>query len=622
MTEDQHDRALADAIRRARIRNGLTQAELADQLGISRGLVASWESGRSSPSDDVFADMRDILGRIRREYVRGRAEGKDGSAPAADSTTTRQPPAAVAAAETVAKAPVKRRGGRATRPAASEGAATSGPLTAQDLEARLWDAANSLRGPVDPSDFKAYIFPLLFFKRISDTWQWEHQRALADFDGNDELALLPDNFRFQLPDGCRWQDLVQATQLDNVGVALQEMLDRIQQANPETLTGIFGDVPWGNKEKLPEHSLIGVINAFSRLKLDPESVPHDILGNAYEYLLKQFADVSGKKAGEFFTPRAVVRLLTRIVDPQAGESVYDPACGSGGILVEAVNEVRESGGDVRTLRLYGQEVNLTTSAIARMNLFLHDIEDFKIVRGDTLRDPKFKANGQLAKFDVVIANPPFSLSPWGYDSWRDDPWGRALCGLPPSSTGDFAWIQHMVSSMRPKTGRVGVVMPHGALFRAGAERDIRRCLIETGLLEAVIGLPPNLFYSTTIEACLLIFRNAIAPSRRGAVLFVDGSGEFVKGRKQNSLADEHVERILEAYQAGTHGGETPVPYAVVPMEAIAANEWDLSLTKYMAGDRADAESAAVVVARLNEALASFHDAEQALAARLKAAGYA
>ena len=297
-------------------------------------------------------------------------------------------------------------------------------LTQQELESRLWAAANSLRGPVDPSDFKAYIFPLLFYKRVSDAWDDEHARAVADFGADVTREVEADYHRFQLPEGCRWRDLRKVH--ENVGVALQNILDRIQQANPDTLAGIFGDVAWGNKDKLPEHALLNLIEAFHTLDLSPGRVGHDVLGNAYEYLLKQFADESGKKAGEFFTPRSVVRLLTRILDPQPTDTVYDPACGSGGMLVEAANEVLESGGSLRQMRFYGQEVNLTTAAIARMNLFLHDVEDVVIRRGDTLRDPKFlDERGRLQRFDVVITNPPFSLKNWGSEVWSHDPWGRA-----------------------------------------------------------------------------------------------------------------------------------------------------------------------------------------------------
>lgn len=382
--------------------------------------------------------------------------------------------------------------------AAGNGWARGAALSQSELESRLWAAANALRGPVDPADYKAYIFPLLFYKRICDTWEEEHERAASDYDDLLDDEIEADYHRFVIPEGCHWEDVRRIS--ENVGVALQRTLDRVQQANPDTLAGIFGDVAWGNNEKLPEPSLLALLDAFGSLDLSPSRVGNDVLGNAYEYLLKQFADASGQKAGEFFTPRAVVRLLARLLDPQPTDSVYDPACGSGGMLVEAANEVIEAGGTLAQMRFYGQEVNLTTAAIARMNLYLHDVEDSKILRGDTLRAPKFRdANGRLQRFDVVIANPPFSLKNWGADVWATDPWGRAACGVPPASTGDLAWVQHMVASMRPGSGRLGVVMPHGVLFRGGVEGRIRQCLIERDQLEAVIGLPANLFYSTTIR---------------------------------------------------------------------------------------------------------------------------
>jgi type I restriction enzyme M protein len=281
-------------------------------------------------------------------------------------------------------------------------------ISQRELETRLWGAANSLRGPVDAADFKAYVFPLLFYKWISDTWDMEHSEAVADFgeevSPDDEAAY----HRFVVPEGCHWSTLQSVTK--NVGAKLQRILDRLQQANPDKLAGVFGDVAWGNKDRLPEPSLLNLVDTFDALTLNPKAVPNDMLGAAYEYLLKQFADESGRKAGEFFTPRGVVILLVKILDPQPEETVYDPACGSGGMLVETIHEVREKGGDARTLRLYGQEVNLTTASIARMNLYLHGIEDFQVLRGDTLRDPRFRdSNGAIAKFDMVIANPPFSL---------------------------------------------------------------------------------------------------------------------------------------------------------------------------------------------------------------------
>jgi type I restriction enzyme M protein len=494
-------------------------------------------------------------------------------------------------------------------------------LTQPQLEGRLWAAANSLRGPVDPADFKAYIFPLLFFKRICDTWDAERASALADFGGDVDLAALPENYRFQIPQGCHWRDLRRVT--ENVGVALQTMLQRVEQANPDSLALIFGDVAWANKDKLPEHALLNLIESFGSLDLRPGRVGHDVLGNAYEYLLRQFADESGKKAGEFFTPRAVVRLLTRILDPQPTDSVYDPAVGSGGMLVEAANEVVESAGSVRQMRFYGQEVNLTTSAIARMNLYLHDIEDARIRRGDTLRDPKFlDASGRLDRFDIVIANPPFSLKNWGAEVWARDPWSRAGCGVPPASFGDFAWVQHMVASMKPVTGRVGVVMPHGVLFRGAAEGAIRRCLVQHDQLEAVVGLPRNLFYSTSIPACLLIFRSIKATERRGRVLFIDGSKRFEKARNQNLLRPSDVDAIVEAYRTGANpDANEGVVVDLVPSSVIEANGWDLNVGRYLKGAAEEEADAATALAELAEAQRELRAAEGRLDERLREAGY-
>lgn len=266
------------------------------------------------------------------------------------------------------------------------------PESLADLERRLWGAANALRGPVDPADFKTYVFPMLFWKWISDTWDWEHAKAVQEFGEDLPAEVEADYHRFGLPAGTHWSDVT--TRTANLGSGIARALGRIEQANLTSLAGIFGDAAWGNKERLPEPSLVALVNAFNGLQLHPDRVSHDMLGQAYEYLLKNFADESGKKAGEFFTPRQVVRLIVSILSPQPGESIYDPAAGSGGMLVETINSVRAQGGDTRTLRLYGQEVNLTTAAIARMNLFLHVIEGFKILRGDTLRCRSTQAGQQ------------------------------------------------------------------------------------------------------------------------------------------------------------------------------------------------------------------------------------
>ncbi len=495
-----------------------------------------------------------------------------------------------------------------------------GTLTLQELETRLWAAANSLRGPVDPADFKSYVFPILFLKWISDTWTWEHAQAVEDFGNDVDAEVEVDYHRFTVPDGCHWNDLKKVS--TNVGTALQKVLDRLQEANHQKLAGVFGDVAWGNKDRLPEANLLNLIDSFDGLDLNPEAVPNDVLGQAYEYLLRSFADESGRKAGEFFTPRAVVHLLVQLLDPQPTESVYDPACGSGGMLVETVGAVREMGGDPRTVRLYGQEVNLTTSAIARMNLFIHGIETFGILRGDTLRDPKHRTpTGDIERFDVVIANPPFSLKNWGADQWATDP--RASCGVPPKDKADYAWVQHMVASMHPENGRVGVVMPHGVLFRGGAEGDIRKCLVEDDQLEAVVGLPPNLFYSTSIPACLLIFRASKPKDRRGTVLFVDASERCQSGRNQNHMDTDDIAATVEAYRSGDDpDGEGGVRVRLVEHAELNENGWDLNIGRYLRGEAEVILSVEEALAELRDAQASLRDAEAVLDERLKAAGYA
>jgi len=446
------------------------------------------------------------------------------------------------------------------------------------LESHLWESANILRGPVDAADFKTYVFPLLFFKRISDVHDEEYQAALTESGGDEEYAKFPQNYRFQIPEDCHWEDV--RTVASNVGQALQRAMRGIEKANPETLYGIFGDASWTNKDRLPDSLLRDLIEHFSRINLGNQAAQADILGQSYEYLIKKFADATNKKAGEFYTPRPVVRLMVNMLDPKEGESIYDPTCGTGGMLLEAVHHVKENHGDDRTLwgKLFGQEKNLTTSAIARMNLFLHGASDFQIVRGDTLRNPAFFAGDNLATFDCVIANPPFSLEKWGEEVWTSDPFGRNFAGMPPGKSGDYAWVQHMIKSMAPKTGRMAVVLPHGALFRMGKEGEIREKILGMDLLEAVIGLGPNLFYGTGLAACILIFRQRKKPDRKRKVLIVDASKEFKTGRVQNELLPEHIERIYQWYQK--YQDVTGIA-RVVTLDEIAANDYNLNIPRYV-----------------------------------------
>lgn len=501
----------------------------------------------------------------------------------------------------------------------TNGVATS--LTQQQLENRLLAAANSLRGPVDPADFKSYVFPILFFKWISDSWDHEHDEAVSDY-GNDLTIQIEnaDYHPFVIPDGCHWNDVHQTTKLG--GVKLNDALLRLQNANPDSLTGVFGDVNWANTDRLPEVAFNNLLDVFHPLTLNRASVPGDMLGAAYEYLLREFADASGKKAGEFFTPREVVHLLVKILDPKSGDSIVDPACGSGGMLVETVNAVRQHGGDPRTLGLYGQEINLTTSAIAKMNLYLHNLETFNIVRGDTFREPKLLDGDQLQKFDMVIANPPFSLQNWGAEAWHNDPYKRSFCGVPPAKNGDFAWIQHMIASMKEDTGRVGVVMPHGVLFRGGKEGVIRKCIVEQDRLEAIISLPNNLFFSTSIPVCLLIFRGAKTEERKDHVLFVDATDRFQPGKNRNTMSEDDIVAIDTAYKAGIDpDGEGGVNLRLVPISEIAENNFDLNVGRYVRAESAEEIDVAAALIALRESQEQMRGAEDLLNDRLKAAGF-
>ena len=494
----------------------------------------------------------------------------------------------------------------------------STPVTIENLESHLWEAANILRGPVDAADFKTYVFPLLFFKRISDVHDEEHAAALAEADGDEEYALFPQNYRFQIPEGCHWRDV--RAKASNVGRALQNAMRGIEQANPETLYGIFGDAQWTNKDRLPDSLLRDLIEHFSKIGLGNEAAQADVLGQAYEYLIKKFADVTNKKAGEFYTPRSVVRLMVNILDPREAESIYDPACGTGGMLLEAIHHVKESRGDDRTLwgKLFGQEKNLTTSAIARMNLFLHGASDFKIVRGDTLRNPAFFSGDSLASFDCVIANPPFSLEKWGEEVWASDPYGRNFAGMPPAKSGDYAWVQHMIRSMAPKTGRMAVVLPHGALFRMGAEGRIRQKILGMDLLEAVIGLGPNLFYGTGLAACILVIRQRKSKDRKGKVLILDASKEFKTGRAQNELLPEHVERIQGWY---TTFKDVEGIAKVATLDEIAANDHNLNIARYVEPKAAqDTLSVDEAMRRLRESAEAAFAAEDRLIELLKKEG--
>ena len=449
-------------------------------------------------------------------------------------------------------------------------------LTLQQLESHLWGAADILRGKIDSSDYKHYIFGLLFYKRLCDVWEEEYEERLKEY-GNAELAADPDEHRFPIPEGAFWKDVREHT--TNIGEHLNTAFHAIEDADLR-LKGIFQDVDFNNKERFPDVVLEMLLQHFDRYRLRNCDVEPDMLGNAYEYLIAKFADDAGKKGGEFYTPKMVVRLIVEYLRPEKG-SIYDPTCGSGGMLLEAVHYMERQGKNPKALHLYGQEMNLNTWAICKMNLFLHNIDDAFIERGDTLRDPKhLVAEGSKAikTFDRVLANPPFSLKNWGNEEWKSgDKFGRDTYGCPPKSYGDLAFVQHMVASLKPD-GMMGVVLPHGILFRGGTEGKIRKGLLEDDLVEAVIGLASNLFYGTGIPACVLLINKAKSAERKGKVLFVNGAEEMVEGKNQNSLSEGNVRRLSEGFHAYVDEDRFS---RMVSLEEIEKNDFNLNIARYV-----------------------------------------
>lgn len=451
-------------------------------------------------------------------------------------------------------------------------------LTQSELESYLWGAATVLRGTIDAGDYKQFIFPLLFFKRISDVWYEEYQQALDESGGDVDYASFAENHRFQLPDGAHWRDVRAVA--TNGGQALQAALRAIEQANPDKLYGVFGDAQWTNKERLSDETLRDLIEHFSEQTLSTANVPEDQFGQAYEYLIKRFADDSGHTAQEFYTNRTLVRLMTLILDPQPGESVYDPTCGTGGMLLSAAVELKRQGKEHRNLKLYGQELNLMSSSIARMNLFLHGIVDFNIERGNTLSEPKFIHGDALQQFDVVLANPPYSIKQWDRELWAADPYGRNLFGTPPQGRADYAFFQHILASMKPQTGRCAILFPHGVLFR-NEEREMRKRIIDADLIDCILGLGPGLFYNSPMEACVVFCRTEKPADRKGKVLFIDAANEYVRRQAQSYLSTEHIQRIVSAYR---EWDSAPGFAAVADNEEIERNDWSLGITRYVLRD--------------------------------------
>ncbi len=450
----------------------------------------------------------------------------------------------------------------------------SNHLSQKELESYLWGAATLLRGLIDASDYKQYIFPLLFFKRLSDVWDEDYREAFEDSQ-DEGYAMATANDRFTIPEGAHWQDARDASR--DIGRALLNAYQAIEAANPQRLKGVFGNAAWTDKAQMPDETLKNLIEHFSKHTLSLANVPEDELGDGYEYLIKQFADDSGHTAQEFYTNRTLVHLMAQMLEPKAGETIYDPTCGTGGMLISCLAEVKRNGGDTRTMGLYGQELINITAAIARMNLVLHGVSDFDIRSGNTLHEPALIEGDRLKTFDVVLANPPYSIKKWNRDAWQSDQWGRNFLGTPPQGRADYAFFQHILKSMDPKTGRCAILFPQGVLGR-NEEADMRCRLIEMDLLECVLGLGPNLFYNSPMEAFVLVCRSVKPAERQGKILFIDAVKEVAREQAQSFLKQEHQSKILDAYQSFA---DQPGFAAVITNEETLAQSGNLSIPRHV-----------------------------------------
>jgi len=513
-------------------------------------------------------------------------------------------------------------------------------VTQQEIENRLWDAADELRVAMPEAQYSSVVFPLMFWKYLSDTWEHQHQEFLADNEGLAGLSAeeaheieYRDYQSFEIPfihpgtvqeRRASWSSILATITQPGLGQRVRASLQAIETANPDKFSRLFGSMSWTAEAVLPGDVLAAVMQAMDRTpKMHEGNMSHDVLGGAYEYLLKRFSDGSGTRAGQFFTPREVVELIVELLDPKRFESVYDPTCGSGGMLIASANLLKNHGGRGYTLSLYGQEAVLDTAGVARMNLFMHNLTQFQVEIGDTLKDPRFrKPDGSVAQFDVVLANPPYSLK---WKPWAKDP--RALGGIAPQSTADWAFVQHMIASMEPKKGRAGVVLPHGVLFRGGQEAAIRQRVVDDDLLEAVIGLPANLFYSTSIPTCILVFRapNTKAQDRRGGVLFIDASKRFTKAKNRNVLTGANIADVVKAYHSSFDADGDPVDGVglaarFVLAAEVAANGYDLNIGRYIKQTAAEQEDLGTLIDAYNVARAERHKTEQHMLAVLSVAG--
>ena len=456
----------------------------------------------------------------------------------------------------------------------------TGTLTVDQLEGYLWSAADILRGSIDSSDYKSFIFGLLFLKRLSDRFEEEAEKLIAEGMSPKVAWNDPDEHQFFVPDRARWAALQKTA--TNIGEALNKACAALEEQN-SSLEGVLGGIDYNDERKLGDARnrdtvLARLVQHFSQVLLrnDRMSEP-DLLGRAYEYLIEKFADDAGKKGGEFYTPRMVVKLIVELLAPTERMRICDPTVGSGGMLIECAKHIERDKGNPKNLTLQAQEKNLGTWAICKMNMLLHGLPDARIEKGDTIRDPKLVHEGELLLYDRVIANPPFSLDEWGREVAENDGYGRFRFGVPPKTKGDLAFVQHMVAVLNAD-GQLGVVMPHGVLFRGSSEGKIRQGMLEEDLFEAVIGLPSNLFYGTGIPASILVLNRNKADARKGKVLFIDASGEFEEGSNQNHLRDQDIEHISKTF----HAYEDVDKYArVVPLDEIKENDFNLNISRYV-----------------------------------------